>query len=199
MLRPDIDRISDMNWPPHCCVPAYVVAALSAFGFKVRDNAAVARELGILVGPDDLNPWQLPVTALPDARGIAPADAIARIPALIRRYHSSLSFRHLRFSHIPCEMYREVFIDARSRCCVGVGFSYSRLITGDANCRHVTRLEPGDTENQAFIVDDSAKGESHSVSWDSLEAAVRAANDGFWIIGSRADLELRYTPPWSCS
>ena len=65
----------DDAWPPSCCVAAFVAKALEHFGHSLLDRSQLARELGIRVGPGQVNPWDLPVEIDPNLQGLIVSDA----------------------------------------------------------------------------------------------------------------------------
>ena len=60
------------QWPPYCCVPAFVAVAVRKYGVPAMGPAEIAARVGVYVGVDDENPFQLRITERADQKGIDP-------------------------------------------------------------------------------------------------------------------------------
>jgi len=179
-------------------VAAFVAAALSKLGQVASDRRHLASMLGIAVGPDCRNPWALPIEPDPERQGVTAADSAIRIPKVVAEFNAHLTFRHIPFSHIAAEQYEAVLEQAlHLGCVVGVGFDDGLLSGQKRVLRHVARVEPVHDAETVILLDDCAGVPPRQLTtkWDDLEAAVRAVNDGFWVIGHWASLEFDYVPP----
>lgn len=80
----------------------------------------------------------------------------------------------------------------------GTGFDYS-VISGTPLpiTRHVARIERGESRRFVMILDDTAgtPPAHHTLQWDRLESAVRAIDDGYWVIGSPESLDFDHALP----
>lgn len=185
-------------WPPHCCVAAYVDAAVRILGGTVSDRVSLARELGTTTDPGMENPWHLPVTSEPLSLGVTAMAARQRLPQILQRIDQKLVFRHVPFATIAFEQYPEVFEQALSRgCVIGVGFDYTRLFGDAVTARHVARASVGGSSQEVLLFDDSHRAlrSVATVAWPALEQAILAIDDGFWIIGERGATSLNHTLP----
>jgi len=184
-------------WPPCCCVAAFVEAALREFGHGVDDRRALAAELGIRVGERDGNPWDLPIEADSERRGLLKADAERRLPSVLRKYDADLRFRHVPFNMVTLRLYPELLAQALEQgCVVGVGVDMALLRCEQGSLRHVLRVQGPSSESRVTLLDDSrasppARMESD---WERVERAVRHIDDGFWIIGRRDRMQLDLGP-----
>jgi len=82
----------------------------------------------------------------------------------------------------------------RQGAVVGVGFDYARLFDASAEVRHVARMEPLPDDQKVRLLDDYATSPAQeaTVKWLDLEPAVRAVDDGFWMIGYSGALDLSF-------
>lgn len=180
------------EWPPGCCVAAFVAAALMQLGHRVIDRAFLARKLGTSVGPKEANPWQLIVEPDPLLRGVLASDARRRVPPLLREFDEQLSFRHVPFRMVTLSLYQELLEEAVSKACVvGIGFNYSLLRGQLDRHSHVTRIIPTPDPRHVLLLDDSTGAVTRTnVNWRNLEDAVNSIDDGFWIVGDEQMIGL---------
>jgi len=142
-----------------------------------------------------VNPWGLPAEDDPEKRGVTVARAQERLPEVLAELDLSLRFRHVRFNEIEFGLYAEVLEQAtRQGAVVGVGFDYARLFDASAEVRHVARMEPLPDDQKVRLLDDYATSPAQeaTVKWLDLEPAVRAVDDGFWMIGYSGALDLSF-------
>ena len=185
-------------WPPYCCVPAFIAAALRALGSPSLDRQQLAHALDTRVGPGCDNPWGLAVEANPLLRGVTVAIAKVRIPLLLQECGSGLHFRHVPFDYVMLRLYAELLEQAVSAgAVVGFGLNYSQYVGKSDVWRHVCRYAGTDDGEHLLLVDDSA-GEgaaSLRLSWPDVEVAVRDVGDGFWLIGPLTIMSVKHAPP----
>jgi hypothetical protein len=186
------------TWPPFCCAAAFVVAALEKLGHSNIERESLARRLEIAVAPASRNPWGLKVEVDPNSQGLTVAAATDRIPRVLKAYNPELSFRHLYLSQITLGLVEDVLVQAdRQGCVVGIGYDFNRLgAQSTAERRHVARIEPAADSEHVVILDDSVSRSPlrQMVRWFELLPAVNAINDGYWLIGTRAQMSLDYAP-----
>ncbi|MEA3015342.1 MAG: hypothetical protein QOI38_64 [Sphingomonadales bacterium] len=186
------------KWPPHCCVPAYVHAALAGFGVSVETPSVLPSLLGVHVGPNDENPLGLPVTSDDSVRGMTASGASKAVPELLKALGSPLSFRHVRFNEIPFALYEDILraaLESRVASAAGVKWSAFDRSPGASDALHLLRVTSFDG-GMVSLFDDSRECEPPEMKrpWQELESAVLAAADGFWFIGSKADLNHLLSP-----
>jgi hypothetical protein len=184
-------------WPPCCCVAAFVFESLRQLGYAVLDRAALARQLGIRVGPDKANPWNLLVDPDPNLQGLLVSDAKRLLPNILKQYDQNLRFRHIPFRTVMFELYAEVLDQALNQGCVaGVGFNKAVLLAESGTVRHVTRIRPVDDREKVLLLDDTCGVPARRtfVEWGILEKAVHSVNDGFWIIGRVNRINFDFVP-----
>jgi len=195
---------SSATGPRHwLCAPSFVHHALQALGHTAPPLPHIARRLSTTVDPADENPWNLPTEPCYQLRGTHTSTVVAELPALLAEQDGDLSFRHISFHCIACELYPEVLAQASVRgCIVGVGYAWDILNATTAarpravsdHSRHVSRLEPL-SEQRVRVIDNGPPCEVFS--WDLVTDAVLAVDDGFWVIGPSARLHaLQHTLPW---
>ncbi len=132
------------QWPPYCCVPAFVAVAVRKYGVPAMGPAEIAARVGVYVGVDDENPFQLRITERADQKGIDPRRAAITINKMLAELKTGLAFRHVQLNEIAVEAGREVLKEAlQNAVTVGVGVDYSRV---DRNAppksRHLLRVQP---------------------------------------------------------
>jgi hypothetical protein len=185
-------------WPPFCCVAAFVAASLEKLGHTNVDRESLAHNLGIAVAPTCRNPWHLRVETDPNRQGLSVASATVAIPRVLKTHDPELSFRHVRLSEVTLGLIEDVLVQATHQgCVVGIGYDISRLrANGATEMRHVTRIEAAAESEYAVILDDSDSYPPRpwTIKWFDLLPAVNAANDGYWLIGTRAQLYLSAAP-----
>ena len=186
-------------WPPQCCVPAFVYAALLSEDIEPIEPQFLARMIGVRVGPGDANPYGLPIASKKKEFGVTAGDAKIAIGRLLDMHANHLGFRHIPFSTIQFELYPDVLREAlESKCYVGAGVDPSRLpIPALQGLRHVVRLAALDGVRIQFIDDCSQTPSLIEIDWDTLERAILAVDDGFWVIGRKECLAFKNSLPIS--
>jgi dCTP deaminase len=190
---------AQIEWPPQCCVPAFVHRSMQLIGVEPPPPEQVAFAMNVKVDSLDPNPWNFPVASRREDRGVVFQRAVQAITSLLSNISPHIQFRHIPFNTIALELYEEVLSEALARALpVGVGIDPLVLsIPGaEAENRHVLRIESVQ-ERQVHLVDDSGgRATPLVVSWKVLERAVTAIGDGFWIFGRGSDLEFSNTLPY---
>jgi len=182
-------------WPPYCCVPAFAAVALRLLGYPDLAQKELAKRLGTCVGPESANPWGLPVEDDPEKRRVTAATTQERLPEVLAELDLSLRFCHVRFNEVEFGLYAEVLGQATQQgAVVGVGFDYARLFGRPAEVRHVARVESLPDDQTVRLLDDYAASPAKeaTVKWLDLEPAVRAVDDGFWMIGRSGAPDLSF-------
>lgn len=187
------------KWPPHCCVPAFVHAALNANRITPRSPAVLSALLRVRVGAEDENPFGLPVAEPHGVRGVTASDAAQSIQALLADMDSPISFRYVPFNRVPYGMYEEVLHEALLRgLVVGLGLDVAKLDLAPRTspALHVFRVI-GFNNKQVTLFDDSRECSPAEMTraWDEIELSVLAAFGGFWFFGPKTELALTNAPP----
>lgn len=183
------------NWPPWCCVVAFVTKALEIYGTKDIDLAALARSLGVRTGVSDANPWKLPVATRDEELGVSPKMARHTIPQSLSRHCPGLGFRYVPFREVQLQMHDAAFEDAAHQgCVIGVGYNYRMLMGREGCIRHVARVVDAQPGEKVILIDDYTSEEPQRVHWSDLERAVYSVDDGFWIIGKEGHLSFNWAP-----
>jgi hypothetical protein len=172
-------------WPPCCCVAAFVSAAFKQLRIPTAPKRELAIDLKTMVGPNDANPWRLPVTSEKNRRGVLLQDADETIRRLLQSHDSHFDFAHVPLSIIPLPLFDEVAQRAIDEgCVVGIGFARDMIIGGNGQLLHVARIVELNWR-EALLVDDALPGseQEQRIGWDSIERACRKIDDGFWLIG----------------
>lgn len=197
-VNSNLRSLSDC-WPPHCCVAAFVAAALQNYGLRSVGRPEIARRIGVRVGINDENPFQLSTTEQSDQTGLAPAYAAVTINKMLAECNTGLAFRHVRFDQIALDGEQQVLEEAlRRSVVVGVGVDYSLIESNHPlSQRHLFRV-CGMEGEQVCLVDDSrgSRLENVILQWDQLEAATKSIGDGWWMIGRTDQLSFSRTLPW---
>jgi hypothetical protein len=185
------------SWPPGCCVPAFVAAALKIFGHTIVERRLLAHQIGIKISPGIWNPWNLPIQPDPDLAGLLPSEAEERLPKLLKEYDTPLSFRHIPFRFVTLGLWEGLFGQAHKRgCAVAVGLNNAMLQSEAGRLRHVARILPSIDPRKIMVLDDSfgIPPREMTVYRELLERAVHSVDDGFWIIGTEDSLEFDLAP-----
>lgn len=182
------------RWPACCCVAAFVEVALQQLGYWPIDRASIAHKLGIRVGPDDDNPWGLPIELNAYLRGLPVREAEKSIPSVLREFSTDLDFKHIPFNKIILGLHIELFGQAtKQNCIVGVGFNRARFINTSKVLCHVVRIAPSKNPEIVLMIDDSIGSPNpEQIRWSDLEPAVADIKDGFWIIGKKTSLSFDF-------
>ncbi|WP_370234660.1 MULTISPECIES: hypothetical protein [Henriciella] len=194
MSAPSFNRNSAFEWPPQCCVAAFLNAGLNTFNVPCSTPAVLPSVLGIRVGPDDANPLSLCVAGPGETIGITAKAAALSINRFLSELEAPIRFLHIPFNTIPFGLYSSVLYNAlHLGIVIGAGVDYLSLEPNAATkpVRHVFRVSQADAQT-ATLVDDSAERSpaEFSISLEQLEKAVLAARDGWWLIGPEPELEL---------
>ena len=207
---------SDLGWPPQCCVPAFLGTAITILAEtpdalqreEVRRDLAIA--IGVVVGPEDANPWGLRVSRRPDDWGVGVRDIEGSLHSLesVLGCHQELTLEVIRFDIIPFRLYEDAVVELSGRGgVIGISFDYLAL-TGkqqltsartQQSARHLARLTPSaadgkkepniqspefrtDYTGDLWVFDDSGEmGDSESlVDWQFLVKACWAVGGGLW-------------------
>lgn len=187
----------DDAWPPCCCVAAFVAKTLEYFGHSLLDRSELARKLGIRVGPEKANPWDLPIETDPNLQGLLVSDAKQRVPVILKRFDPNLRFRHIPFCTVMFNLYKEVLDQAiKQGCIVAIGFNNAILLSMSGIIRHVARIMPTDDPRTVILIDDTyGTSAPHMIfDWEQIERAVYSGDDGFWIIGPSDRLKFDFVP-----
>jgi hypothetical protein len=173
-----------------------------------RDLAAAT---GVVVGPEDANPWGLPVSGHKEDWGVRVGRArgsLGPISTILGR-GSEFILEIVELNTISYRMYEDSVIElSRAGGIVGISFDYPELtgravseMNGARPGRHVARLSPApdemeqephilssyfkfDYSGQLHLFDDSGEmGDSGClVSWARLVEASWAVDGGFWSV-----------------
>lgn len=197
MISPGSSLDASFRWPPHCCVPAFVHAALLAEGVVPPEPRYLAHAIGVQVGSTDPNPFGLQVTADADERGVKPAHAVGTISRILADCAPFLAFRHVPFTTITFQLFEDVLAEALARrCTVGAGVDPSLLpLPSIPHQRHVVHVIHYSDHRADFVDDSAGAGPPIRVDWLTLERAVHAVCDGFWILGRQERLNLQHCLP----
>lgn len=190
-------RISNERWPAHCCVPAFVHAALRANDIHLKEPASLPILLGVHVGADDNNPLDLPIAKTDDVRGVTVSVAERLIQALLDDLKLPIFFRYIPFNEIPLGLYEDVLQETLNMSfIVGLGVDVSKL--NIARCQdkalHVFRVV-NFNQNYVTLFDDSLECSPPELTcaWDEVERSILAANGGFWLLGpNKANIMLTH-------
>lgn len=190
------------KWPPRCCVPAFVEAAIRHFRITPPNRQLIAEQLSVAVMSADPNPWKFPIVNDIKDTGVKPSEAVLRINELLREHASTLRCRRVPFSTIAFGLYAEVLTQALERnVSIGIGLDW-RFI--DRQCRdtarHLTRVLDFKTSSAVLIDDSYCDNSQHwTIDIATLERSVNAVSDGFWIVGPISALSFTYTIPFAGS
>ena len=176
----------EIKWPPHCCVPAFLHAALGKCEVALPDPLKLPGLLGVQVGPNDLNPLQLDITKDLNQRGITREQAMACINDYFKKFYPALMFRHIPFKEIQFQMYEDVLASELGKgSVVGIGVDFTMLSNGSGDiCRHVLRVESL-IKGKAVLFDDSHELNQPQIEVDffKIEQAALSISDGYWVVG----------------
>lgn len=189
------------SWPPECCVPAFVHAALIGHGVDCPYPSVIPGILGVKVHAGQENPLGLQLTNEGHPSGITAADADREINRLLVELGGKLAFERVLFSTIIFGMWEEFLeIALALDIVVGVGVDYE-ILTGKSlrlPAQHVVRVLEKNGE-KLVLCDDS--GETMPpvflTSTDILRDAVNAISDGFWMIAPSSALLAVQNDLWS--
>ena len=188
-------------WPPQCCVPAFVHAALMQLGVDCPYPEAIPGILGVRVRPDQANPLGLALVDASHPAGIRGSDAEREVNRMCREIDSALRLRRVPFETIVEELWTDVLDDAMSRgAVVGLGVDYNVLmatVASDRSAQHVLRVLSREGESFALF-DDSGESDPATISVDSarVRAAVLPIHDGLWIMNEVTELNFAHTLLW---
>src|SRR5690242_7653658 len=117
-------------WPAQCCVPAFLWRAIQWFAARPDLNTEpwkrrAAECLGVVVGPTDSNPWDLPISDDPEQWGVTPPRAAERFAGLesLAGLGMSLDLEIVRANEIPFSLYEDAIVDlGRAGAVVAIGY-----------------------------------------------------------------------------
>ncbi len=192
--------VDGLRWPPQCCVPAFLYAAIIELGIPFDKPEQLPAMLGVRVVRNEANPFGLLTAETTESAGISAASAAKAIEIFLRNNATTLRFRHIRLCEITLGLCEDVLREAlRRKVIVGIGVDYSILSGQQSGERplHVFRVSSIE-QSTLTLFDDSGECEPRviDVSWDAAEHATVAADDGLWLIGSVPSLQLPYTLPY---
>ena len=187
------------KWPPHCCVAAFVHAALIEHSIPFEAPAALPSLLGIRVDEGDYNPLMLPIAPPGYVSGLTAAEASLTINKLFRELNLEISYRHIPLNEVMLGLTEDVLSSAlQRRLVVGLGVNYSHFYCSRAmaDALHVFRVTSF-TGNRVILFDDSRELDPPTFGkpWREAELASLAISDGLWLIGKVEDLQLPHTMP----
>jgi hypothetical protein len=191
----------EQRWPPRCCVPAFLFAALSTRKIVIREPQLLARALGVKVAKGDANPLDLPIAQPSEPSGVSSSHAAQTISNFLRDMNSPIRFRHIKLNEITFGLYEDVLGEALKRgVAAGIGVDCANLYADQAmetslHVFRVVRLKA----NEITLVDDSheTRPSEFTLPWIRAERASLAASDGFWLVGNFNDLVLPHTLPFA--
>lgn len=148
--------IRETPWPAHCCVPAFLGAAVGALAQPViADSCDTRRVLAHLtqatLPSEDVNPWGLPTSDEPDDWGVTPSKALATFPevAAFLNARADLVFEICPFNEVPFGLYEDAVSDLiAGGAVVGISFDHAQLRSEmglsepESRAHHVARLTP---------------------------------------------------------
>ncbi len=186
--------ISNMaKWPPYTCVAAFVYHSLEMMDIET-DPAAVARELHIRVSAQSYNPFGLQTEEFPLSWGLSAKDARIYISRFLHNISPGLSFRHVRLSQIPYQMFEETITSLLdNKCVVGIGYDFADVDRSVRPNRHVSFIIQ---RKQSLITKDyydNTGGTELSFSLAQLIRSSSKIDDGLWIIGPGQNIDTTLT------
>jgi hypothetical protein len=187
-------------WPPECCVPAFVHAAMVAKNVALPEPDALPGILGVRVRADQDNPLGLALADQYHPPGIRAVDAEREINRLFTKLGLQLQCRRIPFLEVGFGLWEEVLDVALARDLVlGLGVDFSVLMqrSTQRSAQHVLRVLTH-VDDRLEVVDDSGEAtqDRFFVTTDRASMAVLAIPDGFWMIGEKQCLQLPFTLPW---
>lgn len=207
--------MSEGAWPPQCCVPAFLLRAVQALsaaaGAADSDEVRrrVAELLGVVLSPEDDNPWSLPTSDDPADWGVTPRRATAAFASLPALLGADLTLEIVKTNEIPFGLYEDAVLElSRGTIVIGVGFDYAFLQERLGRPRprrrahHVARLTPLDGDRligptiqapefgfdyrgDIQLFDDSGElaADDLLIPWQALVHATRVIDGAFWAVG----------------
>ncbi len=185
--------------PPHSCVVTFVASALQEY-VQTCDLARLAHLLGMRVGPEDANPWNVPIEPDPSLRGITLDRFERAVPSVLLTYAPELRFRYVPFNTIAFGLYDAVLEAAlAASCTIGVSYNYAHLQRNAGTVRHVSRVCRAEFPHHVILSDTTGTdpNDTSRIHWENLCAAVNDISGGYLIIGHARSMSLDYTLPWS--
>jgi hypothetical protein len=156
LIETPVSTDAAVAWPSHCCVPAFLLRALSEFasdsalGSDNELRRSVAHALGTTVPPNDANPWSLNVSQEPALWGTTVVKAMASfdlVRALVPGCENAV-LNHLPVSEVCFELYEEAVMKlTESGAIVAMTFDFTALRTAMGSqvrdrAPHLTRITP---------------------------------------------------------
>lgn len=178
-----------MRWPPQCCVPAFVNAALIVLDQKFKAPQALPVLLDVKVLPFDDNPLGLNVAGEINQAGVSSKQAAIKLKDILKDTKPKLDFFYVGSNHVSFGLHEEFIKDILEQgAVIGLGLDYNILTSqtpnADLNFRHVLRVI-GVKGHTIELFDDSFENEiqTHLVSLGNAILAMQAVNGGYWILG----------------
>jgi hypothetical protein len=191
----------DRLWPPQCCVPAFMYAALVQLGVECPVPNAIPSILGVRVRSDDANPLGLALADAAHPPGIRGEDAEREVNRMCRDLELPIRLRRIPFNTVIEDLWEDILDTALAReAVVGVGVDYKILTGGavpDGSAQHVLRVLRFNRDGLTLF-DDSGESVPPMIDLEvaRLRSAVLAILDGLWIVGPTAALNFAHTLPW---
>lgn len=188
-------------WPPQCCVPAFVHAALVQLGEDCPYPMTIPGILGVRVGQGQANPLELALADAAHPPGIRGGEAERAVNRMCREIGSPFRLRRVPFKTIVEDLWLDVLDEALSRgAVVGIGVDYGILTTGgspDRSAQHVFRVLGREPRTLTLFDDSGESGlDTMTVEPDRLRVAVLPIDDGLWIMNAATELNFAHTLPW---
>lgn len=188
-------------WPPQCCVPAFVYAALVELGVECAYPETIPGMLDVRVLPFQENPLQLRLADATHPPGITGASAEREVNRMCADLELTFRLRRVPFNTIHAELWEDVLEAAlASGAVVGLGVEYNLLMgttMSKRSAQHVLRVLHHNA-GSVRLFDDSGESVPATITAeaDRVRASVLPIEDGLWIMNDRKLLNLRHTLPW---
>lgn len=178
---------------PCSCVAVFLWQAMRELANVSVDMPQISGELGIKVGPNDINPWHLEIITEKKHRGITFEEVERRIPIVLEEHHSALIFKQLKMNKIPFEMYDdEAQRLIKIQCVLGIGFDLGILEPNNQGLLHLARII---SSNSLYATLRDATPDTgwreYDLMWDDLGQSSLQIGDGFWIVSNRSKWKMR--------
>jgi hypothetical protein len=193
--------VTPRAWPPQCCVPAFVHAALVKFGVDCAYPETIPGMLDVRVLPDQKNPLRLRLADATHPPGISGADAEREVNRMCADLKLPVRLRRVPFNTIQAELWEDV-LDAAlaSGAVAGIGVEYNLLMgttMSKRSAQHVLRVLHRDARSLRLF-DDSGESEPAAITVDleRVRSSVLPIGDGLWIMNDKSRLNMPYTLTW---
>jgi len=176
----------------YTCVASWLMGSLLSHGIRTPfDIVEVVQFIDTVFMPHKGNVNGFRTSEDESDWGVSVRSATKTIPRLLDKVAPDLCFHHVPFRAIAFDLFDEFFYDViRTGAAVGVGFDPSKLITKFRSTRHVARATP--TEQRSLVSLDDSRDFHARVTWEELERAVAAVDDGYWLLARRGSLHFKY-------